>query len=63
LFGKDPGGIKDNLKLILGKKEELPARKRTEIRNQFNDAYVFFEELQFSEGIQTLRTMESKFLE
>jgi hypothetical protein len=63
LFGKDPGGIKDGLKLILGKKEELPARKRTEIRNQFNDVYVFFEKLQFSEGIQTLRTIESKFMQ
>lgn len=44
LFGKDFGGIKNSLKLIIGKKEELPTRNRTEIRNRFNDVDEFFEE-------------------
>lgn len=63
LFGKDQGGIKDELQLVLGKKQELPQRKRTEIQNRFNDVYAFFEELQFAEGISFLKTIEGKFLE
>ncbi|AEV97457.1 hypothetical protein Niako_1081 [Niastella koreensis GR20-10] len=63
LLGKDQGGIKDNLQLILGKKQELSQRNRTEIQNRFNDVYAFFEELGFSEGISLLKNMESKFRE
>jgi hypothetical protein len=63
LFGKDQGGIKDNLQLMLGKKQELSQRNRTEIQNRFNDVYAFFEELQFPEGIRLLKSMESKFIE
>jgi hypothetical protein len=63
LLGKDQGGIKDNLKLILGKKKDLSPRNRTEIQNRFNDVYAFFEELEFSEGISLLKNMESKFRE
>lgn len=61
LFGKDQGGIKDELQLILGKKQELPQRKRTEIQNRFNEVYTFFEELEFYEGIHLLKAMEPKF--
>lgn len=63
LFGKDQGGIKDSLQLIIGPKQELPQRKRTEIQNRFNEVYTIFEELEFSEGIRLLKSMESKFLE
>ncbi|WP_155966898.1 hypothetical protein [Niastella koreensis] len=50
LLGKDQGGIKDNLQLILGKKQDLSPRNRTEIQNRFNDVYAFFEELEFTAG-------------
>ncbi|OQP65570.1 hypothetical protein A4R26_33620 [Niastella populi] len=63
LFGKDQGGIKDSLQLIIGPKQELSQRFRTEIQNRFNDVYTIFEELEFSEGIRLLRSMETKFLE
>lgn len=63
LLGKDQGAIKDNLQLILGKKQELSQRNRTEIQNRFNDVYAFFEELEFSEAICLLKNMESKFRE
>lgn len=61
LFGKDPGGIKDALQLIFGKKQELTPRLRTEIQNRFSEAYTFFEELGFNKGISLLQTLESKF--
>jgi hypothetical protein len=63
LFGKDQGAIKENLQLIIGKKQELSPRNRTEIQNRFNDVYAFFEELEFSPGITLLKNLESKFRE
>jgi hypothetical protein len=61
LFGKDQGGIKDSLQLIIGKKQELTPRFRTEIQNRFAEAYSFFEELDFQEGIRLLQNLEAKF--
>lgn len=61
LYGIDKGSIKKNLELIIGKRKNLPARKMTEIQNRFNEAYQFFEELQFSEGIHILKDLEMKF--
>lgn len=61
LFGVDQGSLKKNLELILGKKKDLSARKQTEIRNRFDEAYAFFEQLQFSQGILILKELESKF--
>lgn len=63
LYGKDQGGIKDNLQLILGKKQELSARHRTEILNRLNDASTFFHEAHFSEGVRILQSLELKFKE
>lgn len=63
LFGKDPGGIKDNLQLILGKKLELSPRHRTEILNRVSEAYAFFEELKYAEGFRLLQSLELKFKE
>jgi hypothetical protein len=63
LYGKDQGGIKDNLQLILGKKQELSARHRTEILNRLNDASTFFHEAQFAEGVRMLQSLELKFKE
>lgn len=61
LLGKDQGGIKDNLQLILGKKQELSVRYRTEIQNRFNEAFTFFDEIQFEEGRRLLQSLETKF--
>lgn len=62
LFGKDAGAVKDCLQLILGKKPELPQRHRTEILNRFADAYSFFEELEFHEGVRLLKHLEARFM-
>lgn len=61
LFGKDPGAVKDCLQLIYGKKQELSMRQRTEIQNRFGEAYSFFEELGFQEGISQLQKLEPRF--
>jgi len=61
LFGVDQGSLKKNLELILGKRKELSARKQTEIRNRFEEAYAFFESLQFPQGVLILKELASKF--
>ena len=53
--------MKKNLEIILGKKRQLPPRKHTEIHNRFDEACAFFEDLQFTKGIQILRDLEAKF--
>lgn len=62
LFGKDPGGIKDCLQMIFGKKQELTPRLRTEIQNRFNEAYSVFDDLDFKEGIKILQGLEQKIV-
>lgn len=61
LYGVDKGSIKKNLELILGKKRGIHLRKSTEIRKRFEEAYTFFEELHFEEGIRLLKELEMKF--
>jgi len=61
LFGVDQGSLKKNLELIIGKKQNLSERKLTEIRNQFEEAKTFFEEIQFKEGLRILNDLEQKF--
>lgn len=61
LFGVDPGSLKKNLELILGKRKELKVRKQTEIENRFKEAYALLEKLQFSKGVLILRELEAKF--
>ncbi|MEP6727289.1 MAG: hypothetical protein ABJC98_15830 [Bacteroidota bacterium] len=61
LYGVDNGSMKKNLELILGKKRQLSPRKYTEIQNRFDEACAFFEDLQFTKGIQILRELEAKF--
>lgn len=61
LYGVDKGSLKKNLELILGKKQKLQPRRYTEIQNRFNEAYTFFEELEFPKGIQLLKELEAKF--
>lgn len=64
LYGVDQGSLKTNLELIMGsstKRNSVSDRKRTEIKNRFTEAYQFFEELDFSRGIDLLKKMEAKF--
>jgi hypothetical protein len=61
LYGVDRGSLRTNLELImggLGKRNNLTDRKRTEIGNRFAEAYQFFEELNFTQGIELLRKLE-----
>jgi hypothetical protein len=55
LYGVDQGSLKKNLELIFGSKKNLSERKRTEIRNRFQEAYDFFEEIQFNQGPKLLQ--------
>jgi hypothetical protein len=61
LYGVDKGSLKKNLELILGKKQKLPPRKATEIQNRFNEAYNFFEQLNFPAGVKVLKELEGRF--
>ena len=61
LYGVDKGSMKKNLELVLGKKRQLSARKYTEIHNRFDEACAFFEDLQFTKGIQILKELKMKF--
>ncbi|MFL9483966.1 hypothetical protein ACI6Q2_14400 [Chitinophagaceae bacterium LWZ2-11] len=63
LYGVDSGSLKKNLELILCtvKRKNMTGRKLTELRNRFGEAYTFLEELNFSDGIQKLQVLETKF--
>jgi hypothetical protein len=61
LYGVDQGSLKKNLELIFGKKKSFSQRKYTEIQNRFQEAYNFFEEIQFKEGLHILDQLEQKF--
>ncbi len=61
LYGVDQGSLKKNLELIFSKKKNLTERKITEIQNRFQEAYNFFEEIQFKEGMRILDELEQKF--
>ena len=62
LYGVDSGSIKKNLSLIIGKKVPIAIRKRTEIQNQFEEAYGYLNELNFKKGIELLRQVEQRIL-
>ncbi len=61
LFGVDSGSIKKNLAIIYGKKDKLSGRRITEIKNRFDEAFTFLEEIHFVEGINLLKELEQKF--
>ena len=61
LYGVDKGSLRKNLELIFGKKQKLLPRKYTEIQNRFNEAYTFFEKLDFPKGVELLKELEAKF--
>jgi hypothetical protein len=60
LFGVDSGSMKKNLELLYGKKKLLSIRKTTEIQKSFQEAFSFFECMDFAEGIKELRKLEQK---
>ncbi len=62
LYGVDQGSLKKNLELIFTRKKNLTERKITEIQNRFQEAYNFFEEIQFKEGMRILDELEQKFM-
>jgi len=64
LYGKDSGSIKRNMVLIAGAPnsvKSLSQREKTEIRNRFNEAYDFLDQLPFPEGIKVLKALEVRF--
>jgi fucose 4-O-acetylase-like acetyltransferase len=61
LYGVDQGSLKKNLELLFGNKKNLSERKLTEIRNQFQEAHDFFENIEFRDGLKTLGQLEQKF--
>jgi hypothetical protein len=61
LYGVDRGSLKTNLELIVGsssKRQNLGERKCTEIRNRFDEAVNFLEEMNYSKGIVILKDLE-----
>jgi hypothetical protein len=62
LYGVDAGSLKKNLALIIGKSKELSPRRSAELRNQFEEAFVFFDEIGFAKGSEILHHLESKLL-
>lgn len=61
LYGVDPGSLKKSLAIIYGKKDKLTDRRLTEIKNRFEEAITFFEEIKFPEGVKRLNELEQKF--
>jgi len=66
LYGVDRGSLRANLELIAGsgsKRKNLGERKTTEIRNRFEEAREFLEEMGWSpKGASLLRDLEIKIL-
>jgi hypothetical protein len=65
LYGVDRGSLRTNLDLIAGsgsKRKNLGERKYTEIRNRFEEAISFFNEMDFSRGVLLLKELELKFV-
>jgi hypothetical protein len=60
LYEVDLGSLKTNLGLILdssSKRKNLSDGKQTEIRNQFVEAYLVFQKLNFTKGINLLKKL------
>jgi len=63
LYGIDAGSIKKSLELLVisNKRKNLTERKKTELKNRFNEAYLFLEELGFMQGLMKLKELELNF--
>jgi len=65
LYGVDRGSLRTNLEFIAGsssKRKNLGERKCTEIRNRFEEARDFFNEMEFPKGVSLIRDLETKIL-
>jgi hypothetical protein len=65
LYGVDRGSLRTNLELIVGSscnRKNLGDRKCTEIRNRFEEARDFLNEMDFPKGVSLVRDLESKIL-
>jgi hypothetical protein len=63
LYGVDPRSLKKSMDIFFGSsinRKSLKERGRTEIQNRFNEAYRFFEELEYLKGIKLLQELETK---
>ena len=65
LFGKDSGGMRKHLDLILGPssaRQKMNQRARTEAQNRFSEASGLFQDWKFLAGVQALQELESRVL-
>jgi hypothetical protein len=58
VYGVDNGSLKKNLELITRKPRDLSSRKLKEIEKGFEEAFSFFEALNFEKGIAILKILE-----
>jgi hypothetical protein len=63
LLGIDSGSIKKNLEILLinNKRKGLSERRKTEFKNRFNEAYMFFEKIGLADAIRKLKHLEEQF--
>ena len=63
LYGVDTGSLKKNIDLLLlpCKRKHLTERQKTELRNRFNEAASFYEQIDYKKGLQVLKQAEMKF--
>lgn len=62
LYGVDNGSLKKNLELLFHKSASLSPRKRKEIEKGFEEAYSFFEDLNYEKGTSLLKSIEMKVI-
>lgn len=63
VFGLSLKGVSTALKFIYVKDKGVKPRKITEVRQDFEDAYSFFEEMNFAEATAILLALEQKILD
>jgi hypothetical protein len=62
VYGVDNGSLKKNLELIISKPKDLSSRKLKEIEKGFEEAFSFFETLQFDKGVSALKELEIRLI-
>lgn len=62
LYGVDERGLKTNLSFLLSKPDSLSQKKLTTKRKEFEEAYNFLDDIQFTEGKKWLQALEQKLL-
>lgn len=60
LYGIDNGSIKKNLELLINKHSTFTSRKLKEIEKGFEEAFSFFQALEYQKGISVLKAFEMK---